>query len=185
MTKRGRPRLDIAEPTPEQAREGRFAIGDIVDRNPGGSNATIGKAWRRVRMVEQLALQNLISAEEYKALKHYRHHADLADRSPIRDSLNHQRGHGAGPTISALNAVRIRDDCEKAAGSLVEILRAIVVDDTSLSQWAIQRHGGVEKRYVRGKNLQVVEIRPRDSALSMARMEIKIAAQRVQAELCA
>jgi hypothetical protein len=105
-----KPKTDIAEPTPEQI--SAFEIVDITDKRNGGGTVTIGKAWRRVPMIYLLALAGTLNIDEYKALKHYRHHAELADRSPIRDSLCLQRGgRGNGPTFSTLNAVRVRDDC--------------------------------------------------------------------------
>jgi hypothetical protein len=174
---------EIAAPPAEQMREGAFTVQDIMDKRRGGGIIAIGKAYRRKPMIDVLAGQGVFTPEEHKALRHYRHHADIADRSPTRDSLCLQRGgNGDGPTITTLNAVRLVADVEAAAGSLANILRAIVVDDLSLSQWAITRHGGLDKSRLRkGKEQRTVE--PRDEAVKIARMEIRIAAQRVQAEL--
>ena len=178
------PALPIAEPTNEQRADGSFDLLDVVDKLPGGTSVSIGKAYRRRPMIDTLAEQGVFTAAEHKALKHYRHHADIADRSPTRDSLNMQRtgGSGTGPTVEMLNAVRVRGDCERAAGSLADILRAVVVDDMSLSQWAMRRGGSVETHRVRkGKSETTVE--PKSGAVKIARLEIKAAAQRVQAEL--
>lgn len=181
---KGRPvKRKPVPPTDEQLRSAKFQLDDVMEKRRGGGIISIGKAYRRVPMIDILFAACVLSQDEYKALRHYRHHADMADRSPVRDSLCLQRGgSGIGPTITKLHAARVRDDCERAAGTLADILRAVVVYDQSLSQWAILRGGSVEDRYEQ-KGKPVVQIKPRRGALEMARLEIRIAAQRVQAEL--
>lgn len=192
MIKREEPvkekRPEIAEPTPEQMRHGSYAVQDVVDKLPGGKQISLGKAYRKHRMLEKLARQGLFSEAEAKALRHYQHHADTAERSPVRDSLNKQRGgSGTGPTVEYLNACRVRDDCERAAGQLADILRAVIIDDLSLSDWAIQRFGGVDKFYVRkgpkNTTIKVHEIRAKEEALKQAKVDIRMAAHRVESEL--
>lgn len=170
---------DMIGPTPEQI--AAFDLADIVDKRRGRVSVTLGRAFRRRRQIDMLRESNLVSVDEFKALHHYRHHADVADRSPLRDSiatLNMIRGSGEEPTVALLNSIRIRDDCERAAGPLRGILRAVAIDDVSLSQWVISHGGGIEKRRLRG-----TVIEPRPKALDIARLEFRIAAQRVQAEL--
>lgn len=176
----------IEAPTAEQMSAGQFEVSDIVDKQPNGRMLILGKAYRRKPMVDTLAEQGLFSNAEYKALKHYRHHADIADRSLVRDSLANAAcaiaGGGNGPGHAILHACRVRDDCERAAGSLADILRGVVVEDMSLAQWAIRVAGGLDQCRER-KGRVVCTIEPRKRALEMARLEIKIAAGRVQAEL--
>lgn len=176
-------RLEVIGPTPEQSGHGMFVLEDVTDKRNGGGSITIGKAYRRRPMIDVLADQGLFGTAEVKALRHYRHHADIADRSPVRDSLNKQLGGtGTGPTVEMLNAIRVRDDCERAAGSLRDILRAVVVYDLSLSQWAITRNGATERcKDKRGKRVCWME--PAKKALEIAQLEIKLVARRVQAEL--
>lgn len=170
------------EPTNEQMRGGAFVLADIVDRSANGRMIEIGTAYRRRPMIDVLHNQGLLTEEELKALRHYRHHADLVDRSPTRDSLCLMRGHGNGPTITTLNAAFIVRQIEAAVGALVDILRAVVVDDVSLSQWAIRRAGALEVRRQRqGKVVTLFE--PRQKALAIAKLEMKFAAQRVASEL--
>ena len=177
MKPRNKPK-DVASPTPEQMARGNFQLGEIRDVGPRAS-VTIGKAWRRVPMIYLLWLAKVIDHAEYKALYHYRHHADLADKSPIRDSLNiHRGGGGNGIAFTTLNTCRVRDDCERAAGALADILRRVVVDDWSLAQWAIHRGGGIERPRKRGTH---IEAHP--DYLILAKYEIRFAAQRVQSEL--
>jgi hypothetical protein len=170
------------EPTREQMRDGAFALSDIVDRSPNGRMIEIGTAYRRRPQIDILAAQGLLNSDELKALHHYRHHADLIERSPVRDSLCLMRGHGNGPTITTLNAAFIVREIEAAVGSLVDILRAVVVDDVSLSQWAIRRAGALEVRRQRQGRV-VTQLEPRQRALAIAKLEMKIVAQRVASEL--
>lgn len=185
--KRRKKLADIATPTPEQMRSGSFELADILDKQSNGRTLAIGKAYRRRPMIETLHGQGLLSDAEYRALKHYRHHADCADRSPTKDSLASavcpiRGGSGDGPSRTLLHAQQVRDDCERAAGSLVDILRAVVVEDLSLSDWAIRSAGGLDQCRER-KGRRVCTVEPRKHALDIARLEIKIAAGRVQAEL--
>lgn len=176
---------DIAEPTDEQKERSQYFLDDVLDKLRGGTSVKIGKAYRRRPMFEILGDQDVLNPAEVAALRHYRHHADIADRSPLRDSLNKQRGgSGVGPTVEMLNAVRVRDDCERAAGALVDILRAVVVYDMSLSQWAMEHHGSVEECEMR-RGKRVCRLKPRDRALAIAKIDIKMAATRVEAELSA
>ncbi len=172
---------EILAPAAEQL--AAFELAEIVDKRRGGVTVTLGKAYRRRRMIDVLRETGLLSADEHKALSHYRHHADIADRSPLRDSiatLLMVRGSGDEPSLLILNAMRVRDDCEKAAGSLRGILRAVVVDDVSLSQWAIADGGGVE---VQRADRKGTTIRPLHSKLKRAKLDIQMAAKRVMAEL--
>jgi hypothetical protein len=181
--------VEICSPTAEQMKAGQFQVGDIVDRE-GGRSMTIGKAYRRVPMID--TLRAMFSEPEWKALHHYRHHAMVADKSPVRDSLCIQRqgGSGGGTTVEMLNAVRVTADCERAAGQLVDILRAVVIEDLSLSEWAMRQAGGLdvrrEKKDQAGNVLRVTTtIEPRRKALEIAQLEIKMVAKRVEAELAA
>lgn len=183
-SKRSRkPQPDVEQPTPEQMGAGEFRLEDTHDKLAGGRQITIGKAYRRRPMIDVLADQGLFSESEHKALKHYRHHADLAERSLIKDSLNKTISGGDGcPSKTLLYAIRVRDDCERAAQSLRDILRAIVVEDISLSQWAISRAGAIED-CVEKNGSRVCRLKPRQKALAIAKLEIQMAAKRVDAEL--
>lgn len=130
---------NVIGPTPEQLARSPFALDDVLDRDGAGARK-IGKAYRRVRMVEVLHKRSVLTNDEAKALLHYRHHADMTDRSPVRNSLNQSRGgSGCGPTIGILNAAHIVGQCEAAAGSLSTLLRGIVVDDDPTEYWASRR----------------------------------------------
>jgi hypothetical protein len=194
MAKRGSKRVkrvraaanDVMGPTPEQMRGAEYVLEDVTDKGRGGASIKIGKAYRRKSMLVTLAEQGYFNDEELKALSMYRHCALRADRSPLRDSLlrHMPTGSSDGVTIGILNAIRMTDDCERAAGSLRDILRAVIVDDVSLSQWAASKGGSIEKCRDR-KGTRVCTMEPTDKALAIAKMEIKVAAHRVQAEIAA
>lgn len=173
-------RIDATPPTPEQEAGAEFRLEPVTERGQ-----VIGTAYRRRPMIDILFERGIFDEPHYKALKHYRHHADIADKSPIRDSLTNwmpKAAGGTGPGIELLNAMRVRDDCERAAGSLYDILRAVVVSDMSLSQWAMGKHGASERCRTKGQRVICV-MEPTDKAMKVARYEIVIAAQRVKAEL--
>lgn len=183
--RKGKRKVEAAAPPPEQARDGAFQMQDIVDRRPGGAFVTVGTAHRRIPMIDRLRAEGLFTTEEHKALAHYRHHANLVDGSLTRDSLAPRSGGGGdGRSIIYLNACALVSQVEAAAGQLAGILRALVVDDVSPSQWAIARHGGIERNRRRKGGPQTC-IEPRPKHLAIARMEMKMAAQRVEAELAA
>lgn len=178
-------RQDIIEPTLEQARDGAFALIDIVDKRRGGKSITIGTAYRRTPMIDRLYGDGLFTREEHKALAQYRHYASIAERSPQRDSLARDMPSGGGgeePMHHYLNAVAMVGWIEAAAGTLRGILRAVAVDDRSLSQWAIDVAGSQEKRKRYGDGWRTT-IEPKPRAFAIAKMEMKMAAQRVHAEL--
>ena len=174
---------EIQEPTPQQI--AAFELGEIVEQRRGGGTVAIGKAYRRRRMIDILFDSRVISSDEFKALHTYRHNADLADRSPLRDSiaaLMMVRGSGEEPSIALLNAAYITAACEHAAGSLCGILRAVAVDDFSLAQWVASQGGARERTRHRGGRVDTwLEAHPRK--VQVAKLEFQIAAQRVQAEL--
>lgn len=175
---------EVVSPTEQQAENAVYELHDIVDRS-AARNIVIGKAFRRRPMVDILAQQGLFSTAEYKALRAYRHFASVADRSPLRDSLNRQRGHGSGDIGAELaTAIRVTTDAERAAGSLRDILRAVIVHDISLSQWAMEHYGSVDKcRDYKGQ--KVCRPAPRQKCLEIVRLEIQMAAKRVESEIAA
>lgn len=179
-------KIDAISPTPEQMARGEYELSDILDKQPNGRMLSIGKAYRKVPVIDTLHAKGMFSDKEHKALHYYRHHADVVSRSLIRDSLCKDRhgGSGNGPTAAYITATEIVRDCERAAGQLVDILRAIVVEDVTLSQWAINQAGGIHDCEMK-KGQKVCRIKPRQKALDIAKLEIRMAAVRVEAELAA
>ncbi len=190
MTKRSRrrsPRIPgepIMPPTAEQMRGDRYAMQDITEKGRDGVAILIGKAWRRVRMIDRLRDRKLITPHEHEALAAYQRKADVLDRSLTRDSLADRVGPGSGdgPTMALIEAGELVHRCEAAAGSLVDLLRAVVVHDRSLTEIAIERGGGVEAYHHRNGK-RVGQIRPRRSVLGIVTLEMRVLAKRVAAEM--
>jgi len=183
MAKRGaakEKRIDAVPPTREQELQAEYRLEPVTERGQ-----VIGTAYRRRPMIDILYERGIFDEAHYKALKHYRHHADIADKSPIRDSLTNwmpKAAGGAGPGVELLNAMQVASACERAAGALYDILRAVVVNDMSLSQWAMNKHGAREHCKTRGQR-RICVMAPTDKALQIARVEIQHAACRVKGEL--
>lgn len=175
---------DAVPPTPEQMRDA-FLLEPVHDRTPAGGLNLRGVAYRRRPMIDVLYEAGAFTESQHKALRHFRHHADMAERSPVADSLCTERGgNGNGASFNTLNACFITSACERAAGSLADILRAVVVRDQSLSQWAMEKFGSVERQRQRGsKVISIFE--PKRKALEIAKLDIRMAAARVEAELAA
>lgn len=175
---------DIIAPPLEQMRDA-FLVEPVHDRTPNGGLNLKGMAYRRRPMIDILYEAGAFTESQHKALRHFRHHFDMIDASPVRDSLNRERGgSGNGFSFSALNAAYIVSACEQAVGSLADILRAVVIDDQSLSQWAMAKFGSSERRRQhRGREITVIE--PKPGTLEIAKFDIRMAAVRVEAELAA
>jgi hypothetical protein len=182
--KSGRGGGEIVPPTPELMARGGHELVEIVDRTPNGRSVSIGKAFRRTRQVETLSAKGYFSEAEAKALKHYRHHADMTDRSPTKDSVaglmmaGLGRGEDWDTPMCVVHASRVAGECEAAAGSLRDILRAVIVNDVSLSEWA-SLVGGSYEVVEKGRT----RMKPKRRMLEIAKLEIRMAAKRVQAEL--
>jgi len=180
---------DIVPPTDEQMSGGAFSVVETYDKT-GATSRRIGSGYRRTPVIDTLSEYGIINDREHKALARYRDLASACDRSPLKDSvrkLMRVQG-GSGDHISArlINAQLETARIEREAGSLKDILRAVAVDDVSLTQWAIAQGGSVEKcRIVTvkmdGQTRTKIKCRieARAKALEIARLEIRMAAQRV------
>jgi hypothetical protein len=154
--------------------------------------ASAGMAYRIVPVIDTLHLKGDLTAVEYAALGIYRELAHKAQDDECQVSVLHPRrvmGGGSHSTIvsgplpsslwttpAQLEAAQI----ERQLGSLADIARAVAVEDKSLTEWCIARHGGREK----SANGKVVAIVPRGlddgkGHIAMARMELRMAAQRI------
>jgi hypothetical protein len=178
-TKRKACAIDAIGPTPEQmARETYIIDRPIEDRR-------IVVRYARVRQLEKLSKEGLFTVSQSKALYNYRHNADMADRSPITDSLGQfmpKAGKGDGPGISVLNAIDVVRDVESAAGPLASVLRLVIVDDNSLSSWAMVNYGKKQDCKTIGEK-KVCYDRPTEKAMRLARRDVQIVASRVEAEM--
>ena len=67
---------------------------------------------------------------------------------------------------------------ERDLGQLVDIARAVAVDDKSLSQWCIDKHGGRERYDGNGRFVAIVPICEKRH-MEIARLELRMAARRI------
>lgn len=172
--------VEVMAPTEAQMARDVFKLERQTERGQVG-----GEVYRKVRQLEHLLSADIITPDESKALSVYRMYADIAERSLTKDSLDKALPRGSGDgTIppSILNARRMAGIYEAAAGSLCDIMRAVIWEDRSLSQWAIDQAGGIEDCKIKD-GVRVCRIKPHQKAFAIAKLEIRMAARRVLAEI--
>jgi hypothetical protein len=166
MAKKKKAKVDprIA-PTPEASRHGTYV--------------SAGMAYRRVPAIDTLLERGKISDMEHASLAFYRNQVDTSEASPIKDSLNKGVGGGEQPLAAAVvSALLATARIERDLGALVDIARAVAVDDMSLSQWCVRKHGGRERYDGKGKVVAIVPVAERQ-CIPIALMELKMAAHRI------
>jgi len=134
--------------------------------------------FRRVPIIDSLHRQDILSEREYTALAYYRDQASLAERSPVKSCIDATVGGGNGPGVAIISAVIETGRLEREMGALCDIARAVAVDDISLAQWCIAKHGGRERYNGKGEFVAVVPINEKRH-METARVELKMAARRI------
>lgn len=148
-----------------------------------------GMAYRCVPMIDTLLLTKRITHAEHQALEYYRDQAHRAeDDVAEQGTLSPEKIMGGGcgsaqqsyiPTmLIASPAIIETARIERDLGSLLDIARAIAVDDWSLSRWCINRHGGRERYDGKGMFLCMVPVAEK-RVLDLARLELRMAARRI------
>jgi hypothetical protein len=147
-----------------------------------------GAAVRVVPVIETLHKAGHLTQAEYDALNHYRNQAHRAEDdcaqsgtlAPERMMGGDRSPCGSQIPVGVLLATPAIIECarlERELGSLLDIARAVAVDDVSLTRWAIQTSGGIEVR----RQGKVTEIKPRcPKAMEYARIDLKFAAARIR-----
>lgn len=150
-------------PTPEQQRKGEFR--------------SAGMAYKRIPVIETMLNRGQINAAQYDALSYYASQAHLADKSPIKSNLDRSvSGGDFGISAAIASAAFETSRMERDMGALWPIARAIAVDEKTLTQWCIEKHGGREKETKSGVIIvPVSELRNMRNAL----LELKFAASRL------
>lgn len=144
-------------------------------------------AYRRVPVIVTLASKGTLTQRQFDALSRYRDIGLKCEQSSIMDScqrLLHIAGGGKdGMSPATLRAYQELGWLEQELGQLVDIARAICIDDVSLSQWAMNKAGSVmrEREGVGRKIIRWFE--PRAKALKDATMEIRMAGERLAAAI--
>lgn len=182
--KRKRITITYAEPTPERMAQVTFEQGGNCAT---GQDERSGVAYRLVPVIDTMAQTGKLSARQHYGLARYRALAD--DRSLTKDSTEAllQTGSGeplglppgfAGMMVGKYGWERSTAFLERELGMLYDIARAIAVDDVTVSRWAMDKGGAIERR--RGN---VVWFEPRRKALAIAMMDIRMAGERLAAAI--
>ena len=153
------------------------AVRDDVtpERSQHNEFTSAGMARRVKPVIEILFDAGQITQAEYDALGYYRGQASLADKSPLRSCCDMSPRGGHGPGLSILSAQIETGRMERDMGPLWELARAVAVDDKSLTQWCIERHGGREK----GGRIVPRGADDGKHVIAMARIELRMASHRI------
>lgn len=168
--------VQVIEPTPEQLEKGEF--GRQVQ--PGQQAAP----YRRVPVIDTLFEEHKLTTRQFHGLERYRAVAIADERSPIADSIGKMMqgligGQGGrGPSLSAQRVAIELGRLERCLGALAPIARAIAVEDKTLSQWAMD-HGGA----IQATRAGVIKFEPTKSAFKIAWADIRMAGERLAAEI--
>lgn len=163
--------VQIETPTPEQ-------IG-------GGEFKRIGMHYRRVPVIDSLFDAGKLNHAQYAALAFYRNQAIQAEDDYARSStLDAERVNGGGGSFGSglplvwTAAIAETGRIERDLGSLLDIARAIAVNDMTIAQWCIAKHGGRERYDSKGRFVAMVPACGQEK-INIALMELKFAAGRI------
>lgn len=149
------------EPTPEQQAKGSFT--------------SAGMAYKRTPVIDTMLAREQITTAQYIALSYYRDQAIAADRSPIKSNIDFTVRSGNQRPIGYMTPQQIETArIEADLGKLRAIVRAIAVDDVSLSQWCVENYGGMD--ILRGRKF-VIE--PRRKNMEAALNELISGAEKI------
>lgn len=166
--------IQIIGPTEEQLSRGVFVRANM--------------AYKRVPVIETLLKAGKITQRQFDALSYYREQAHQAEDDYKRsstlaaDRVNGGGGQSTGSGIPIIFTPAIAETgrIERDLGSLLDIARAVAVDDLSLSQWCVKKYGGRERYNGKGEFVAIVPISERRT-VQTAMLELKFAAGRITA----
>ncbi len=167
---------EMLGPTREQEARAVYAVEASPD--DAGRFDLRKKRMRRVPVIDTMLTRGELTDAEHRRLAHYRDQAVIAERSLTRSCLAERSGSGGGdasPSAAVVSAMIATGRIERDLGSLMDIARAVCVDDKSLSQWCIEKHGGRERYDGKGRFVAVVPVREVE-VLRIARQQLRYAA---------
>jgi hypothetical protein len=127
-------------------------------------------------MIDTMLAKQQITAASYIPLNYYRGQAIDADRSPIKSNIDFKGGSGNARPIGYETPQQMETGrIERDLGALRDIVRAIAVDDYSISEWCVKTYGG--KEVTRGKR---VSIEPRRKHINLSLLELADGASRIK-----
>lgn len=159
----------VVEPTPEQMGKSAFH--------------RVGLAYRKVAVIDLLLEQGKLTNRQHGGLARYRDIANEAERSETSCSLDFSvRGGGEGLPHFGVRMNLELARLQRELGSLRAIVHAITVRDISVSQWAMEQSGSVERQ--RGIGEKIVRwFEPRRKAHEIAMLELRMAGERLAAAI--
>lgn len=149
-----------------------------------------GMARKLVPVIDTLWNTGQITAAEYSALAYYRDQASRAEDDACEANVlapekimggraeSHPIGGYVPASLICTPAIIETARIERDLGALRDIARAVAVDDVSLSQWCIDKHGGRERYDGKGRFVAMVPVSEKRHVM-FARMELRMAAHRI------
>lgn len=166
--KKAPPAIVIAEPTPEQTGKGDFR--------------RVGMSYRRTPVIETLYAEHKLTSRQFNGLARYRDVAIAEEQSPIEDSVGKMMrgacGGGEGLSPKAVRTAIELGRLERALGALRAVARAIAVDDLTISDFAMGQAGAIQC-----ERKGVIKFEPSRKAFKIAWMDIRMAGERLAAEI--
>lgn len=170
------PRVTGIDATPERLAKNDH---DITDALRGSPTERMAKARKVKPPIDILRLAGKLTEEHHANLAHYAQQCWTARKSPIKDSLNQERGTGGhGLSAAVVSAMLAEARIDRDLGSLRDIAHAIAVEEVTLHDWCIQQHGGRERYNSAGKFVCMVP-NSEKRVLEYALTELRFAASRI------
>lgn len=148
------------------------------ERLQHGAVVSAGMAHRFVPVIDTLRDGGRITDREHAALAFYRNQADLAERSPVKSCLDFGVSGGGGDihlSASVVSALLVVSRIDRDLGSLCDLVKAIAVNDWSLTRWCCERFGARERRDGSGAFVAMVPLGEK-RAVATALLELRNAA---------
>ena len=154
-------RVDIVAPTDEQMAQGIFVRAKL--------------AYRRLPVIDVMVAAGHITDRQYAALTHYRNIAIAQEFSPARCTLDRTpRGGGDGglPPYT-LRAILEMGRMDKELRQLCDIVRAVTIQEQTVSQWAMSKYGSVMRQRVGKDGRTITWFEPKSSVHKAAMQELR------------
>jgi len=156
---------DRIPPTVEQMRRAEFH--------------SAGMAYKRIAVIDTMLTRKQITDREYLVLDYYRQQASIADSSPVKSCIDFSvTGGDMGASAAITSAILETARIERDLGSLRQLARAVAVNDISLTEYCIEKHGGRERYDGKGRFVAMVPVNEK-SVIGLALLELKMAARRI------
>lgn len=150
-----------------------------AEREAHNDTRSAGVARRIIPTIETLHKRGKLCDRRFEALAYYRDQANLAERSPVKDSCDFSVGGGdGGPGVAIISAQIETGRMERDLGALRGIAQAVARDDKSLTQWCVEQFGGRERLDGKGKVVAIVPVREK-ATVAKALLELRMAADRI------